>query len=105
MEIGETLLGLSLYSPTHMILQLTADERETLTRALKHAYRQGKLMHLIKEPTASFTTKQLDEMQSALACEALVTDGILCGDAYNRSALAAGTKVHALLQRFQCMGR
>jgi hypothetical protein len=35
----------------------------------------------------------------------MVNDGIVCGDAYIREALAAGTKAHVLLQRLQCMGR
>lgn len=77
----------------------------TLTHALKHAYRQGALMRLVEEPDFYFSTEQLDEIQTALASEALVTDGILCGDVYNREALAAGTKVHALLQRVQSMRR
>jgi hypothetical protein len=35
----------------------------------------------------------------------MVNDGILCGDAHNWEALAAGINAHALLQRLQCMGR
>lgn len=102
------------YSPIHwiedcgkpcMTLQLTKDEQNTVTHALKHAYRKGELIRRIAEPDYYFSAGQLDEIQGALAQEALVTDGILCGDAYNREALAAGTKVRALLQRLECMGR
>jgi hypothetical protein len=88
-----------------MMLQLTKDEKQTVTLALKHAYRQGELMHRIEERDFYFSSAQLDEIQGALAKEAMMSEGILCGDAYNREALAAGTKAHALLQRLQCMGR
>jgi hypothetical protein len=44
-------------------------------------------------------------MEGALAQEAMASDGILYGDAYNREAFAAGTKAHALLHRLQYMGR
>jgi hypothetical protein len=88
-----------------MILQLTTDEKQTVMHALKHAYRQGELMHRIEERDFYFSAIQLDEIQGALAKEAMVSDGILCGDVYNRGALAARTKANALLQRLQCMGR
>lgn len=88
-----------------MILQLTKDEQNTATHALKHAYRKSELIRRIEEPDYNFSVGQLDEIQGALAQEALLSGGILCGDAYNREALVAGTKVHALLQRLECMGR
>ena len=88
-----------------MILTLTADEKQTVTRALKHAYRQGELMRRVEERDFYFSNSQLDEIQGALSKEAMLSAGILCGDAYNREALAAGTKANALLQRLQCMGR
>ena len=88
-----------------MILELTTDEKQTVILALKHAYRQGELMHRIVERDFYFSTAQLDEIQGALAKEAMVSDGTLCGDPYNRAALAARTKANALLQRLQCMGR
>ena len=76
-----------------------------MTQALKHAYRKSELIRRIEESDCNFSTGQLDEIQGALAQEALVSGGILCGDAYNREALAAGTEVNALLQRLQSMGR
>lgn len=88
-----------------MILQLTKDEQNTVTHALKHAYWNSELIRRIEEPDSDFNGGQLDEIQGSLAQEALRSGGILCGDAYNREALAAGTKVHALLQRLECMGR
>lgn len=88
-----------------MTLQLTKNERNTVTHALKHAYRKSELIRRIEETDYNFSAGQLDEIQGALAQEALVSGGILCGDAYNREALAAGTEVNALLQRLQSMGR
>ena len=88
-----------------MILQLTTDEKQTVTHALKRGFRKSELIRQIGERDFYFSAAQLDEIQGALANEAMVSDGILCGNAYNREALAAGTKAHALLQRLQCMGR
>lgn len=87
-----------------MTLQLTKDEENTVTHALNHAYRQSELIHRIEERDFYFSAGQLDEIQGALAQEAMVNDGILRG-AHNREALAAGINAHALLQRLQCMGR
>lgn len=86
-----------------MTLQLTKDEQNTVTHALNHAYRQSELIHRIEERDCYFSAGQLDEIQGALAQEAMVNDGILRG-AHNREALAAGINAHALLQRLQCMG-
>ncbi len=88
-----------------MTLQLTKDEQSTVAQALKHAYWRSELIRRIEEPDYNFSAGQLDEIQGALAQEALLSGGVLCGDAYNREALAAGTKVRALLQRLECMGR
>jgi hypothetical protein len=88
-----------------MTLQLTKDEQNTVTHALKQAYGKSELTPRIEEPNYNFSAGQLDEIQGALAQEALRSGGVLCGDAYNREALAAGTRVQALLQRLECMGR
>ena len=88
-----------------MLLQLMKDEQNTVSNALRHAYWSSELIRRIEELDHNFSVGQLDEIQGALAQEALRSGGILCGDAYNREALAAGTKVHALLQRLECMGR
>jgi hypothetical protein len=90
---------------SRMILQLTKDEQNTVTHALKHAYGKSALIHRIEERDYYFSAGQLDEIQGALAQEALRSGGILCGDAYNQEALAAGAKVHALQQRLESMGR
>jgi len=88
-----------------MILQLTTDEQNTVAHALKHAFGKSELIRRIEERDYSFSGGQLHEIQGALAQEALRSGGILCGDAYNRDALAAGAKVHALQQRLESMGR
>ena len=72
-----------------MILQLMKDEQNTVTNALRHGYWSSELIRRIEEPDHNIRFGQLDEIQGALAQE----------------ALAAGTKVHALLQRLECMGR
>jgi hypothetical protein len=83
----------------------TYNRREANCNACAHAYRQGELMHRVEERDFYFSAAQVDQIQGAIAKEAMVSDGILCGDAYNRGALAARTKANALLQRLQCMGR
>lgn len=62
-----------------MTLQLTKDEQNTVTHALNHAYRQSELIHRIEERDFYFSAGQLDEVQGALAQEAMVNDGILRG--------------------------
>lgn len=88
-----------------MTLQLTQDEQNTVTQALQHAFGKSELIQRIEERNYYFSAGQLDEIQGALAQEALLSGGILCGDAYNREAQAAGTRLRALLQRLQTMGR
>lgn len=88
-----------------MTLQLTQDEQNTVKQSLQHAFGKSELIRRIEERDYYFSAGQLDEIQGALAQEALMSGGILCGDAYNREALAAGAKVNALLQRLQSMGR
>lgn len=96
-------MGARSFGPRERITA-TKDEQNTVTHALNHAYRQSELIHRIEERDFYFSAGQLDEIQGALAQEAMVNDGILRG-AHNREALAAGINAHALLQRLQCMGR
>lgn len=88
-----------------MTLKLTKNERTAVTHALQHAYRKGELIRRVGETDYDFSAGQLDEIQGALAQEALVSAGMLCGDAYNREALAGGAALNAMLQRLQSMGR
>jgi hypothetical protein len=91
-----------------MKLELTVDENTTVARAVKHFVRNKRILRQLsgeQSPEGGFTGTELDEIQNSLASEALITDGILCGDAYNLKAQAWGAKVHALLQRLQSIRR
>ena len=64
----------------------------------------SQLIRRIEERNYYFSAGQFGDIQSALAQEAVRSGGILGGNASNRGALAARTKVHAL-RRLECMGR
>ncbi len=88
-----------------MTLQLTQDERNTVRHALRHTFWKSGLLRRIEEPNYDFSAGQLNEIQGALAQEALRSGGILCGDPYNREALGGGSKVRALQQRLESTRR